>query len=80
MTEVPKELKTLIFGRGSRWHAWVNVISLSLGLVCLIIGIIGDAVNRTPGLEPTNWFLLAIALGVFGLASWLTAYTAAKEG
>lgn len=32
-----------------------------LALVFILIGVIGDAANHTPGLEPSNWFLLAIA-------------------
>lgn len=31
-----------------------------VGIVFAVVGVIGDAVNRTPGLEPTTWLLLAI--------------------
>ena len=31
-----------------------------LGVIFAVVGIIGDAANRTLGLEPNSWFLLAI--------------------
>jgi len=80
MAEIPKDMKFLLFGFGARWHAKCMMALNWLGLACLIVGIIGDAINRVPGLEPTNWILIAIALWLWGLASWLTAYNAAKEG
>ncbi len=79
MAEIPKDMKFLLFGMGPKWHARASMIFDWLGLVCLIVGIIGDAANRTPGLEPSNWILLAIGLWVWGLWAWLCAYTAAKE-
>jgi len=51
-----------------------------LGLICLIVGIIGDAANRTPGLTPTNWILVAVGLWVWSVSAWLAAYFGAKEG
>lgn len=80
MAEIPKDLKFLLFGKGAKWHARVSMVLQVLGIVCLIIGIVGDAINRTPGLAPTNWFILAVAFIVWGLWAWLCAYTAAKEG
>jgi hypothetical protein len=80
MAEIPKDMKFLLFGFGARWHAKCMMALNWLGLACLIVGIIGDAINRVPGLEPTNWILIAIALWLWGLACWLTAYHAAKEG
>ncbi len=35
-----------------------------LSLLFAIVGVIGDAVNMTLGLETLSWFLLAIVLGV----------------
>ncbi len=32
-----------------------------------VVGIIGDAANVTPGLEPMSWFLLAIATFLAGI-------------
>jgi putative Ca2+/H+ antiporter (TMEM165/GDT1 family) len=80
MTEIPKDLKRLLFGMGTRWHAWAAIIQDTLGLVCLIMGIISGAMNRELGLEPTYWFLAAIAFIIFGLSAWLTSYHTAKEG
>ena len=80
MQEIPKELKCLLFGRGARWLAWEQAVLCWLGLGCFIVGIIGDAINRIPGLEPTHWFIMAAALWVWGLWKWIAAYTAAKEG
>lgn len=80
MAEIPKDLKFLLFGRGARWHARSGMVLDVLGLVCFIVGIVGDVANKVPGLEPTNWFLMAIGLWVWGLWGWFCAYTAAKEG
>ena len=80
MAEVPNEIKRFLFGRGAKWHARGASILCTLVLVFILIGIIGDAANRTPGLEPSNWFLLAIAVGVLGTWSWICSYFAAKEG
>ena len=80
MQEIPKELKSLLFGKGARWHVRCMSVLNWLGLGCLIVGIVGDAINRVPGLEPTNWFIMAVGLWVWGLWAWLCAYTAAKEG
>ena len=80
MQEIPKDMKRLLFGRGARWHAWAAAIQDTLGLVCLIMGIISGAMDRALGLEPIYWFLAAIAFIVFGLSAWITAYFTAKEG
>lgn len=42
-----------------------------IGFGCLIVGIIGDALNRVPGLEPASWFLAAIGFLILGLWHWL---------
>ena len=80
MQEVPEDLKFLLFGRGARWHARVAFVLDWLGMGCLIVGIVGDAINRIPGLEPTNWFIMAAVLLVWGIWAWICAYAAAKEG
>jgi hypothetical protein len=80
MAEVPKDMKFLLFGMGPKWHAKCMMVLNWLGLACLIVGIIGDAINRVPGLEPTNWILIAIALWLWGLGAWFAAYHAVKEG
>ena len=80
MAEIPKDVKFLIFGKGVKWHARVSMIMNWLGLVCLILGIISGAINNALGLGAGNWLLLAIALWLWALAAWFTAYFAAKEG
>lgn len=79
MAAVPKELKFLLFEQGAKWHATEALVFNFLGLGCLIVGIIGGALDRGLGLEPTYWFLIAIALWIGGLWAWLRAYAAAKE-
>lgn len=49
------------------------------GFGCLVVGIIGDAFNVVPGLEPTSWFLLGIGSLVLGLWFWLE-WTQVKKG
>lgn len=80
MRQIPNDVRPLLFGRGARWHAWVAMALNWLGLGCLVVGVVGDAANRIPGLEPNNWFIMAAALWVWALAAWITAYAASKEG
>jgi hypothetical protein len=79
MADVPKDLKFLIFGRGPKFHAQAAIILELVGLVCLVIGIISAAANNGLGLGSGNWFLLTIALWLWGMWSWFTAYVGAKE-
>jgi len=80
MAEVPKDIKFLLFGKGAKWHARSSIVLDFLGMACLIVGIIGSAINNPLGLGATNWILIAIALIIWGLWAWLCAYTATKEG
>ena len=80
MAEIPQDVKMLLFGMGPKWHGWAAIIQDTIGLVCLILGIIAAATDTVIGLEASLWFLMAIAFIVFGLSAWLTAYHAAKEG
>jgi hypothetical protein len=79
MAAVPKKLKFLLFGMGPKFHAQAALILEALGLICFIMGIISGAMARELGLMPSYWFLMAIALWIWGLWSWLTAYVGAKE-
>ena len=79
MSQVPKEMKFLLFGRGSKWHAKIAHVLMLLGVVCLALGIISAASDRALGFGATNWLLLTIAFLVWGLWAWLCAYFAAKE-
>ena len=80
MAEIPQEVKKLLFGKGALWHARVALVLDLLGLGCLIVGIVGDVMNKVPGLEPTNWFLMAIGFWIWGFWAWYASYAAAKEG
>ena len=52
------------------WAMWGGACWI-LGLVFVILGVIGDAVNATLGLEPASWFLLAIAAFVASIPCYL---------
>ena len=79
MAAVPKKLKFLLFGKGPKFHAQAALFLEALGLLCLILGIIAGFMDSTVGLWSTEWFLIAIALWIWGLWSWLTAYVGAKD-
>jgi len=79
MAAVPKELKFLLFGMGPKFHATVAMVLEFLGLACLIVGIISAFKNDSIGIWSTEWFLITIALWIWALWAWLTAYVAAKE-
>jgi hypothetical protein len=83
MAGILKDPKLCLFGKGAGWynfHAWVALALDLLGTVCLVVGIIAAALDRELGLDPTHWLLIAIALWVGGIWSWLCAYTISKEG
>ena len=82
MFEILKDPLLCLFGKGPKWykfHAWVALALDFLGTACLTVGIIAAALDRGLGLEPTHWILIAIALWVGGLWSWLLACTISKE-
>jgi hypothetical protein len=83
MAGIFKDPLLLLFGKGKKWysfHAWVALALDCLGTACLAVGIIAAALDRELGLEPTHWLLLAIALWVGGLWSWLLARDIGKKG
>jgi type IV secretory pathway TrbD component len=43
------------------------------------LGIIAGAAGKNLGLGATDWFLLTIALFIWGLGQWLVAYLGAKQ-
>ena len=49
----------------------VGHICWFLAAVFAILGIIGDAANVTPGLEPISWFLLAIATFLASITNFI---------
>ena len=80
MADIPKDMRFMIFGKGAKWHSRSMFVLNWLGLACLIVGIVADAINTTLGLETTHWFIMTIAFWVWGFESWICAYYAAKEG
>lgn len=47
-------------------------VSLFLGIIFAVLGVIADAANATLGLEPMSWLVLAIVVFVAGIPMWLT--------
>ena len=80
MVALPRQLKFLLFGMGPKFHAIVAIVLEFLGLACLIVGIVASATSDGLGLWwPSDWFYIAIALWIWAIWSWLTAYFATKE-
>jgi len=78
MSQIPESVKFLLFGFGPEMAARIALVANSIGLVTMILGIIGGATGKTLGLGATNWFLLTIALFLWGLGQWMVAYFGAK--
>jgi hypothetical protein len=79
MAEIPKDVKRIIFMGGARYYSRMLWFFGPLSWISVILGIVSDAIDKTLGLEPTNWFILA-AISILGaMWAWFTAYFAAKE-
>jgi hypothetical protein len=78
MSEVPESMKFLLFGFGPEMAARIALVANALGLATMILGIIAAASGKNLGLGATNWFLLTIALFIWGFGQWLVAYLGAK--
>jgi len=78
MSEVPESIRFLLFGLGPEMAARMSLAANSLGLVAMILGIIAAATGHKLGLGATNWFLLTIALFIWGWGQWMVAYFGAK--
>ena len=78
MSEIPESMRFLLFGLGPEMAARMSLVANSLGLVALILGIIAGATGHKLGLGATNWFLLTIALFIWGCGQWMVAYLGAK--
>jgi len=78
MSQIPESIKFLLFGFGPEMAARMALVVNSLGLVTMILGIIAGATGKSLGLGATNWFLLTVALFIWGLGQWLVAYLGAK--
>jgi len=80
MAEIPKDLKQRMYQGGAKRQLWM---CMAFTLVCwgtLIVGIVGDAIDETLGLEPTSWFLISIGWLIAAVWHYFKAYHAAKEG
>ena len=80
MAEIPSDVKRLLFERNPKLCCRVNSALTYLGVAFMVIGIVSDAMNKVLGLEPTNWFILAVGFWVLGLFTWFRGYYSAKEG
>lgn len=80
MAQIPQNTKYVLFGFGPKMHAQMALFVNCLGLATTILGIIAAATDNELSLGATNWFLMTIALFIWGLLNWLTAYFGAKEG
>ena len=57
-----------MFHKMSKFHVWSSRASALIGFGCFIVGIVGDAINTVPGLEPTHWLIMTAAAWV--VACW----------
>jgi len=78
MPQIPESIKFLLFGFGPEMAARIALVANSIGLATMILGIIAGATGKNLALGATNWFLLTIALFIWGLGQWLVAYFGAK--
>jgi len=53
-----------------REYDWFAAITQWACFVFAVLGVIGDAVNITLGLESMSWFLLAIVAGLNAIMWW----------
>jgi hypothetical protein len=56
----------VMFQQISRNRLRLSGASMSVSVACLIVGIVGSATNTVLGLEPTDWFIIAVGFGVAG--------------
>ena len=80
MAEIPKDVKRRLFGSSAKQQVWLMAAFVFTCWACLIVGIVGDAIDKTLGLEPTSWFLISIGFLIAGVWHWFRAYHGAKEG
>ena len=79
MAEIPNDVKRLLFERNPKLCCWMNSTFTYLGVAFMVIGIVGDAMNKVLGLEPTNWFIMAVGFWMLGIFAWFRGYYSAKE-
>jgi len=70
--EVREKVRARIGSEGKTGH-----ICWFVAVLFAVLGVIGDAMNATLGLEPMSWFLLAIATLLAGITffiGWAVAW------
>jgi hypothetical protein len=77
MAEIPSECKRHLFEENPLRCLCVNGIFTYLGVAFLVIGIVGDAINKVLGLEHTNWFIMAVGFWMLGIFAWFRGYYSA---
>jgi hypothetical protein len=80
MSEIPQNVKSLLFGFGPKLHALMAIIANLLGIVSFILGIVSAFIKQPIALGTTNWFLLTIIFFLWNLLFWFGAYFGAREG
>jgi len=78
MSQIPESIRFLLFGFGPEMAARMALVANSIGLVTMMLGTIAGATGQKLGPGAINWFLLTIALFIWGLGQWLVAYVGAK--
>jgi hypothetical protein len=79
MVEIPNDMKRYLFESNPKRCIWMSEILTYLGVAFMIVGIVSDAMNKALGLEPTNWFILAVGFWMLGIFAWFRGYYSAKE-
>jgi hypothetical protein len=79
MSEIPDDVKKMLFEADPKLCCRAHDTMVYLGIAFLLVGIISDAINEVLGLEPTNWFIMSIAFFIVGIFAWFRGYLSAKE-
>lgn len=54
------------------WHyVWAGILS-TVGMGCIVVGIVSETMGKELGLLPASWFLIAIAVSVLSVSSMVT--------
>lgn len=80
MAEISEDVKKSLFEKNPKVCCRVSSAFTYFGAAFMVIGIVGDAMNKVPGLEPTTWLIMAVIFLTVGIWAWFTAYFGAKEG
>lgn len=57
--------------RGRGGMGIMGSITTWFGVICIILGVVGETTESIIGLYPTSWYLVAIASLIFSLSCWL---------